>query len=72
MLVMKDERIDGWERYQELVLSELKRLGEKVDKLDIDFNSMKIKLAGVAAVVGFFSGFFGVVAQWVLTHLKVK
>lgn len=69
---MKEERIDGWERYQELVLSELKRLGEKVDKLDADFNSMKIKLAGMAAVVGFFSGVFGVAVQWVLTHLRVK
>lgn len=69
---MGERDTNGWETYQKLVLSELERLSEKVDKLDADFNSMKVRLAGMAAVIGFFSGFFGVIAQWVLTHLKVK
>ena len=54
---MGERDTNGWETYQKLVLSELERLSEKVDKLDADFNSMKVRLAGMAAVIGFFSGF---------------
>ncbi len=69
---MKGEHTDGWERYQGLVLSELKRLNEKVEKLDSDFNSMRIRIAGIAGIVGFLSSLFGLTIQWFLTHLKVK
>ena len=59
----KEEYDNGWGKWQNLVLHEIKRLGncslsmeEKLDRIEGLVTANKIRLAGISAVLGFIGG----------------
>jgi len=64
-LTRRDDNGNGWYKWQNLVLSEIKRLNEcslslegKLDRIEELVTQNRLKLYGVATILGFIGGLF--------------
>lgn len=62
--VKMEQEGNGWPQYQKLVLAELERLSAKVEKIETDLTSIKLKMAGIAGVIGFCASLIPIIFQW--------
>ena len=58
---MADDKENGWNEYEKLVLAELKRLGDGQDKMIVDVGKNRVEIATLKVKAGIWGAIAGLV-----------